>query len=421
MDAWIAGLIFVVTYAIIATDRFGKTLAALLGGLLMVLLRVLDQTEAFAAIDFNVIFLLAGMMVLASILGRTGFFQWIAIKAVKLAGGDPIRILAVLGLVCGVLSAFLPNVTTVVLVAPVTLYIAVALGVSPLPFLITEVLAANIGGTATLIGDPPNLIIGSAAGFDFVDFLINLTPAVVAIFGAFLLTVGWLFRNDLRVHAEAREAVLALDENEVITDHRSLRVALAVIGVTLLGFLVQGPLGYEAATVALLGATVLMLLVRLEPETVLREVDWSTLLFFVGLFILVGGIVNAGIVAALGEGLFKATGGNQTVATLGLLWLSGLASGIVDNIPYATTMIPVVHQLERAGLSAEPLWWSLALGADLGGNATVIGAGANVVVATLAARAGHPIGFRQFLRYGVVIVLESLIISSAYVWLRYLL
>ncbi len=420
MDAWLAGTVFLVTYAVIATDRVDRTLAALLGGLAMIVLRVVGQERAFEAVDFNVIFLLAGMMILGSILGRTGFFQWTAIRAVKLGNGEPTRILVILSVVTAILSAVLPNVTTVVLLAPVTLYVANALRVSPVPFLASEILAANIGGTATLIGDPPNLLIGSAAGYDFVAFLVNLAPAVLLIFVAFLATVRLLFRGQLTVHADVRAAVLALDENEVIPDRRALRVSLAVIGATLVGFLLQHPLGYQAATVALLGATALMILGRLDPETVMREVDWATLLFFVGLFMLVGGIVQAGIVEAMGRGLYDVVGGNQSAATLGILWLSGLVSGIVDNIPYTATMIPIVRQLEAAGLAGEPLWWALALGACLGGNATIIGAGANVVVANLAARAGHPIPFRTFLAWGMLVVFESLAISSVYVWLRYL-
>jgi Na+/H+ antiporter NhaD/arsenite permease-like protein len=359
------------------------------------------------------------MMALAGILRRTGFFQWVAIRSVKIAGGDPMRLLIVLSVVAAVLSAFLDNVTTVVLIAPVTLYIATVLRVSPLPFLISEILASNIGGTATLIGDPPNILIGSAAGLDFGAFLGNMAPPAIVAFAAFVVTVRFMFRGDIEVHADVREAVLALDEREVIADPRLLRLSMAVIGLTIGGFLIGGPLGYEPATIALLGATVLMLLARLPPEEVLREIEWPTLFFFVGLFMLVEGIVEVGIIQTLADRLFALTGGDLGVTALGLLWLSGIASAIVDNIPYTATMIPLVEQLGRSGVPAEPLWWSLALGACLGGNATIIGASANVVVANLAARAGHPIGFRTFLRYGVVVTVESLAIASVYVWLRY--
>jgi Na+/H+ antiporter NhaD/arsenite permease-like protein len=420
VDTWIAAAIFLVTYALIATDRIDKTVLALLGGLAMVIVGVIDQEEAFLAIDFNVIFLLAGMMVLAGILRRTGFFQWIAIRAVKIANGEPLRLLVVLSVVTAVLSAFLDNVTTVVLIAPVTLYIATVLRVSPLPFLISEILASNIGGTATLIGDPPNILIGSAANLDFSAFLFNMGPPALLIFGVFLIALRFLFRGELQIHAEVRDAVLALDEREVLSDRRLLIVSLTVIGLTIVGFLVHGLLGYEPATIALLGATVLILLTRLPAEEVLGEIEWTTLFFFIGLFMLVEGIVHVGLIEGLASWLFDVTSGDVAVTSIGLLWLSGVASGIIDNIPYTATMIPLVQQLGTSGIPIEPLWWSLALGACLGGNATIIGASANVVVANLAARADHPISFRLFLRYGVVVAFGSLVIASGWVWLRYL-
>lgn len=420
METVVAAIVFLATYAVIATDRIDKTIAALLGGLAMIVLKVIPQDIAFEAIDFNVIFLLAGMMVLAGILKRTGFFQWVAIRSVKIAGGEPYRLLVVLSVVAAVLSAFLDNVTTVVLIAPVTLYIATVLRVSPLPFLISEILASNIGGTATLIGDPPNILIGSAAGLDFGAFLANMGPVALIVFLAFVGTLPFLFRGELEVHAEVREAVLALDEREVIGDPHLLRLSLVVIVATLLGFLLAGPLHYEPATIALLGATVLMLLARMEPEAVLREIEWPTLFFFVGLFMLVEGIVHVGIIGSIADGLFELTAGSQEVTTVGLLWLSAIASAIIDNIPYTATAIPIVNQLAAGGMEIEPLWWALALGACLGGNATIIGASANVVVANLAARAGHPITFRAFLPYGLVVVLESLVIATVYVWFRYL-
>jgi len=420
VDVTIAALVFVVTYAVIASDRVNKTLAALFGGLLMIVLRVIDQEQAFDAVDFNVIFLLAGMMILAGILRRTGFFQWLAIRSVKVAGGDPFRLLVVLTLVTAIVSAFLDNVTTVVLLAPVTLSIAAILGVPPIPFLMAEIVASNIGGTATLIGDPPNILIGSAAGLDFGAFLANLTPVVILILLAYILTLRFLHRDALEVPDDVRQAAMALDEREVISDPVLLRRSLMVIGATLVGFVLHGPLGYEPATVALLGATVLMLITRMDPESVLREVEWPTLFFFVGLFMLVDGIVRVGIIDSLAQGLLELTAGDQGVTTLGLLWLSGVASAIVDNIPYTATMIPVIQNLGSAGLHVEPLWWALALGACLGGNATIIGASANVVVANLAGRAGHPITFRGFLPYGALVTVESLLISTGYIWLRYL-
>jgi len=421
MDVWVAAIAFLITYAVIVSDRVDKTLTALAGGLAMILLRILDQEDAFDAIDFNVIFLLAGMMILAGILRRTGFFQWLAIRSIKISDAEPFRLLIVLSVISAVLSAVLDNVTTMVLIAPVTISIASILGINPVPLLVSEILASNIGGTATLIGDPPNILIGSASGLDFAAFLANMGPVALLVFLVFLVTLRVLFGGKLRVEPEAREAALALDEAEVIADPRLLRVSVAVIGATLVGFLVHGQLGYEPATVALIGATVLMLVARMEPESVLREIEWPTLFFFVGLFMLVEGVVHVGIIDAMATRLFDLTAGDPAVTTLGLLWLSGIASAIIDNIPYTATMIPVVQGLGSAGLPIEPLWWSLALGACLGGNATIIGASANVVVANLSGRSGHPITFRGFLPYGVVVVVESLVIATVYLWLRYLL
>lgn len=420
MDIWIAGLVFVATYAVIATDRLDKTVAALLGGVLMIVLGVIDQEEAFEAIDFNVIFLLAGMMALAGVLARTGFFQWLAIRSVKAANGNPFRLLIVLAVITAVLSAFLDNVTTVVLIAPVTLYIATVLHISPVPFLVTEIGASNIGGTATLIGDPPNILIASAAGIDFLTFMTHMGPPAIVIFVVYIAAVRFLFRGVLEIHDDVRDSVLALDEREVLTDPRLLRISLAVLAATITAFLLHGLVGLEPATIALLGATVLMIVGRLDSEEVLAAVEWRTLFFFVGLFMAVEGIVHVGIIDAITEGLLSATAGDQSATTLVLLWLSGLASAIIDNIPYTATALPIVAQMGNAGLDTGPLWWALALGADLGGNATIVGASANVVVASLAARAGHPISFREYLPYGVAGTLIALPISTIYVWLRYL-
>jgi Na+/H+ antiporter NhaD/arsenite permease-like protein len=419
-DAWIAAMIFLVTYALIATERIDKTVAALAGGLLMILFGVISQEEAFDAVDLNVIFLLAGMMALANVLGRTGFFALIGIRAAKLAGGRPYLLMAMLVTITAVLSAFLDNVTTVVLLAPVTLYVASVLGVSPGPFLIALIFASNIGGAATLVGDPPNILIGSASGLDFGAFLTNLGPVVLVVFAALLVLLRLLFHGTLAVDERVRDDVMSLDESEVVSDPGTMRLSLVVIAITIAGFLVHRQLGLEAATIALLGATALLLVGRIEPGPVLREIEWPTLFFFVGLFMLVEGIVHVGFVQGAADVLVQVTGGDPTVSVIGLLWLSGIVSAIIDNIPYTATMIPLVADLGRQGIPIEPAWWALALGADLGGNATIVGASANVVVASLAVRAGHPISFFQFLRYGIVVTGVSLLISTAYLWIRYL-
>jgi Na+/H+ antiporter NhaD/arsenite permease-like protein len=303
---------------------------------------------------------------------------------------------------------------------PVIISVARRLGVSPAPYLISSILASNIGGTATLIGDPPNIMIGSAAGLGFDDFLLNLAPVIVVVFIAFALVAWLVFRRALQVPDERRELALEGAEGTAIKNRPLLIRSLLVTALTLIGFLVHGPLGIEPATVALLGATVLMIVARLDPHEALREVEWSTLFFFVGLFILVEAVVATGIVGGLADALASAAAGDEAVASIALLWFSAFASAIVDNIPYTATAIPVVERLIEDGMSAQPLWWSLALGACLGGNLTLIGASANVVVANLADRAGHPIRFLEFLRYGAVVTLVSLVISTGYVWLRYL-
>jgi Na+/H+ antiporter NhaD/arsenite permease-like protein len=420
VETWIAAAVFVAAYALIALERFDRTLIALLGGLLVVALGVIDQHEAFAAIDLNVIFLLAGMMVIASIVARTGLFDWLALRSVRLVHGRPLPLLLVLCTVTAVLSAFLDNVTTVVLIIPVTLSVARRLGVSPVPYLISQILASNIGGTATLIGDPPNILIGSAAGLDFNAFLLNLGPVSVIVFVVFLLMMPLFFRRGLQVPDEAREAALEASAESAITDRPLLVKSLAVVALTMLGFLAHQALGLEPATIALLGATVLMLIASIDPHDVLREIEWKTLFFFVGLFVLVEAVVAVGIVSGIADTLATAVGGDATVASIGLLWFSALASAIIDNIPYTATAIPIVERLIESGLPADPLWWSLALGACLGGNLTIVGASANVVVVNTAAREGHRIGFLEFMRYGALVTLMSLAISTVYVWLVYL-
>ena len=420
MDAWIAGGVFLIAYAVIATERLNRTLVALLAGLSLVAIGVIDQEEAFAAVDWNVIFLLAGMMVIAGALRQTGFFRWLGVHSVRVSQGHPLRLLIALSLTTAVLSAFLDNVTTVVLMTPVVLSIARSLGISPAPYLISMILASNIGGTATLIGDPPNILIGSAAGLDFMDFLINLAPVIVVIFGAFLVAMVIIFRGTLQVPSERREAALEALEDAMITDRPLLVRTLIILGVTLVGFLAHGVLGVEVATVALLGATALLLISGIDPDEALRDVEWVTLFFFVGLFILVEAVVQTGIVSGIADSIVEATGGQPVATTMALLWFSAIASALIDNIPFTATAIPVVQHLIDAGLPADGLWWSLALGACLGGNLTIVGASANVVVANLAERGGHPIRFGQFIRYGAVVTLGSLAISSGYVWLRYL-
>jgi len=414
-------VVFAATYVVIATEWTHKTIAAMAGGTAMVLLGIVSQEEAFEHIDFNVIFLLAGMMIIAGIIRKTGVFGWLAVRAARFAGGDGYRILVVMSVVTAVASAFLDNVTTVVLVGPITLFLAARLGLSPFPLIVSEILASNIGGAATLIGDPPNILIASAADLDFAMFLVNMAPLAAFLLCVYLVAARWIFRGQLDVDPELRDALLALDEREMISDRPLLLRAGIVLAATLVGFLVHGPLGYEPATVALTGAIVMMLVAREDPHDVLREVEWPTLFFFIGLFMLIAGVLEIGLLEAVAEAITELTNGALASTSILLLWLSAVLSGVVDNIPYTATMLPVVGQLAGSGHERDALWWSLAIGADLGGNATLIGASANVILAAMADREGHPIRFVTFLRYGLPVTFGSILISTAYVWVRYLL
>jgi Na+/H+ antiporter NhaD/arsenite permease-like protein len=388
--------------------------------LLVVVLGVIDQHEAFLAIDLNVIFLLVGLMIIAGILARTGLFEWIAVRCVVLARGRPAVLLVLLATATAVTSAFFDNVTTVVLTVPIVLVVARRLEVTPVPYLITIVFASNIGGTATLIGDPPNIMIGSAAGLDFNDFMLNLAPVSVLIYAVTAVIMYFIFKGRLKVPEERREAAVEASEAATITNRPLLIKSLIVTALTLVGFLLHQALGLEAATIALLGATILLIVSRIDPHEALRDVEWRTLFFFVGLFVLVEAVVQVGIIDAIADQFADRTAGDLTLASLSLLWMSAGLSAFIDNIPYTATAIPVVHNLVDTGLSPTPLWWALALGACLGGNLTIVGASANVVVANMSMREGYPIRFLEFLRYGLVVTLVSLLIATAYVWVRYL-
>ena len=420
MDTWITAAVFVVVYGLIVIDRWDRTLLAMIGGLLVVLLGILDQQQAFAAVDLNVIFLLVGMMVIAAVLAKTGFFDWLAIRSVRLSDGHPIRLLLILSLVTAIVSAFIDNVTTVVLMTPITLSVAKRLEISSKPYLIALIFASNIGGTATLIGDPPNILIGSAAGLGFDAFLTNLAPVVALVFIVFCGIMWLSFRTHLRVPDERRLAAVERTEENTIKDRGLLVRALIVTGATIVGFLLHSVLGIQPATVALLGAAVLMLVGGLDVHRTLKEVEWSTLFFFVGLFILVEALIKVGIIGSIADELARLTAGQAAVATLGTLWFSAAVSAVVDNIPYTATAIPIVERLGAGGIPIEPLWWALALGACLGGNLTIVGASANVVVANISDRAGEPIRFVEFVKYGTAVVVASLVICTAYLWVRYL-
>jgi Na+/H+ antiporter NhaD/arsenite permease-like protein len=416
--------VFVIVLAFIAFELAHRTVLALLGAVIIVAFGVLGQEKAASEfVDWNTIGLLAGMMVIVVILERTGVFEYLAIKSAQWGKAKPGRILILLSLVTAFLSAFLDNVTTVILMVPVTFLIADALETSPMPFLLTQVMASNVGGAATLIGDPPNILIGSAADLTFIDFVVNLTPVVLLTAPAVLGVLYLMFRRELSGSKDASEVIAGMDAAASIRDRVLLRKSLIVLGFVVLAFFFHGALHLEAATIALLGAAALMLYARSDVEGVLREVEWPTLLFFVGLFVLVGGLEVTGFVGGIAELLTGVAGGATATTAVVVIWGSGIASGIVDNIPFTATMIPVIRDMAEAeGLSeaqTRPLWWALALGADFGGNFTLIGASANVVVAGMSERAGHRISFVKFMLYGIPVTLVSLVIATAYVVLRY--
>ena len=424
--AWIAVAVFAIAYVLIATEVIHRVKVALGGAVIMLLIGATNAEEAFysreAGIDWDVIFLLLGMMLIVGVLKRTGIFEYVAIWSAKRAKGKPFRVMTILVIVTAVASAALDNVTTVLLIAPVTFLVCDRLGVPVIPFLIAEAMASNIGGTATLVGDPPNIIIASRADLSYVDFLVNLAPLVVLLMVVFIGLCRVLFRKAF-TYDEARVArVMALDEREAIRDRRLLTVSLVVLAAVTIAFVLHTVLHIEPSVVAMVGGLVLLAASRLDAEDVARDVEWATLLFFAGLFIMVGALVNTGAIEQLSKAAASAAEGRLAWASVALLWGSAVISAIVDNIPYVATASPVVADLvaaEGGGTQAQSLWWSLALGADLGGNATAVGASANVVVLGLAEKAGHRISFWEFTKYGLVVAFVTIALAMPYVLLRY--
>ena len=427
MSAVLAVAVFVVVYALIATERVPRVVAALAGVAAVFALGITGADEAFysheTGIDWNVIFLLLGMMLVVAGLSRTGLFEFLAIWSAKRTHGRPYALLVLLATMTAVASAVLDNVTTVLLVAPVTLLVCDRLRLDPIPYLIAEVLASNIGGTATLVGDPPNIIIGSRADLSFMDFVVNLGPIVVIVMVAFLALSRWVFRGAFTFDPEAAASVADLDERQAITNPRQLVRGLVILGLVLVGFVLQRQLGIDPSIVALLGGGAMMLAIPGSTEDYIKQVEWETLVFFMALFVLVGALVEVGAIDSVATALADAVEGSATAASFGILGGSAVLSAIVDNIPYVAAMTPVVDQLATSDPALNPdnaLWWSLALGADLGGNATAIGASANVVVIGIAKRYGHPISFWTFTRYGLLVTVVSVALCVPYLWLRYL-
>ena len=426
----ISGLILLIAYIFIALEKIPKVTVALIGGGLTILLGLVSQSKLFNGelnphyfvnfVDFNVIFLLVSMMILVLIATKSGVFTWIANELLKLTKGSPVKILFALGLFTAIVSAFLDNVTTVILVMPITFAIAKQLEINPIPILITEVFCSNIGGTSTLIGDPPNIIIGSAAGFSFMDFVVELAPVIAIILLIILGYLAFVFKKDLVTTEENMKKVAEIDNSKTITDKVHMIRSMTVLGLVILGFMLHDITHIDTYVVAMIGASILLLFEK--PTEILEKVEWNTIFFFIGLFIIIGGLEASGGIKLMAEWLLKVTNGSQEATSMMILWGSGIISGIIDNIPYTATMSPMLVEIQKT-MGADytyPLWWALSLGACLGGNMTIIGAAANVIVSENSAKEGHPIGFMQFMKYGVPVVAISLIISSVYVYFKYL-
>jgi Na+/H+ antiporter NhaD/arsenite permease-like protein len=417
-----SGTIFITAYVLIIIDKMDRAVVALSGASLMVLLRIINQEKAFEEIDFNTIALLISMMVIVMITKRSGLFEYLAIKTVKLAKGEPVKILILLSIITGILSGLLDNVTTILLIVPLTINIAKDLHLNPIPFIISEIFASNVGGTATLVGDPPNIMIGSSVGLSFLDFIKNNGPIILPMLFLTTYIFVLVYRKKLHAKQENKDKVLKMNEYEAISDSRLLTKCLAVLALTTIGFVLHGTLHLESATIAISGAVVLLLISGLKPEKILKEVEWKTIFFFAGLFIIVGGIQESGIIEILAQGVLDLTHGNLILTTMAILWVSAIASAFIDNIPFVATMIPLIKDMGvLSGMNLTPVWWALSLGACLGGNGTIIGASANVIAIGMAEDYGHKITFGKYFRTAFPVMLLTIGISSIYLLVLYLL
>lgn len=429
---WVSTVLFVITYAAIISDRVNRAVVAGLGAVLMIMLGVLSQQDAVQGVDFNTLGLLTGMMIIVSVTRSSGVFQYVAIWSAKKVKADPWGILLMLAIITAVFSALLDNVTTVLLIAPVTLLITAELEQDPYPYLFAEIMASNIGGAATLIGDPPNIMIGSAVGLSFNDFLLNMAPIMPVILAVSMIIIYVIWGRGLKATLKARARIMSLNEKEAITDKALLKKSGVVLGLVIGGFLFAHPLGLEPATIAMGGAALLLLLANFDHsagtqskqvQKTFGEVEWITIFFFIGLFIVVHGIERAGVLEYLANEMVQFTRGDMALTAMMVLWMSAILSTIVDNIPFVATMIPLIKSMAPTLGGADqlmPLWWSLAMGACLGGNGSLIGASANLIVAGAADRAGHHISFLRFLLLAFPLMLISVAIASVYVYLRYL-
>lgn len=418
---WAIG-IFLLTYALIISEKIHRTIIAMIGAVLMIILGIVNQETAIHHIDFNTLGLLIGMMIIVNTMAETGLFNYIGIWTAKKAKGKPITILCFLMIITAAGSAFLDNVTTIILMVPIAFSVTRKLEIKAFPYVFSMIIASNIGGTATLIGDPPNIMIGSAAkDLTFLSFITNLTPVVILIMAAIIPLIVIIFKKGMTTSRKNQEAIMNMKLDGLITDPRLMTKSLIVLALTLLGFFLHQAFHLESATVALSGAFVLLLLSGEQVmERAFRSVEWPTIFFFIGLFVLVGGLVETGTIKQLAERAVDLTGGDPLLSSMLILWLSALASAFLDNIPFVATMIPMIQDMGNMGIThLEPLWWSLSLGACLGGNGSLIGASANLIAAGMSAKENEPITFVKFLKYGFPFMLLSIVISSVYILLRY--
>ena len=421
----IAIVIFVAAYALIISEKVHRTIVGLGGAMLMILFGILTQDQAIGHVDFNTLGLLMGMMIIVNITSETGLFNYLAIWAAKKVKAKPIALLVALSAITMICSALLDNVTTVLLTVPITFSITSQLKVDVKPFLISQILASNIGGTATLIGDPPNIMIGSAVGLNFMDFIFNLTAICILIFIVTEILLIVIYRRGLHTTDDLRDKVMHLKEKSQISNPRLLKKCLFVLFITISMFVLHGQLHMQTATAALTGAALLLFISYAQDEamiaTVLSKIEWLAIFFFAGLFILVGALVETGVISMLAQEAMKLTNGSLNATAMLILWMSAIASAFIDNIPFVATLIPLIQDMGRMGMTnLAPLWWALSLGACLGGNGTLIGASANVVVASMAAQRGQQISFIRFMMIAFPLMLLSIVISSVYIWLRYL-
>ncbi len=435
MKAFLSIAIFVASYCFIASEKVNKTIVAVLGASCVLLLGLVSFEDAVAAIDFNVIFLLVGMMTSVYILSKTGFFEWIAVGIAKYAKGDPWLIMLFLLTATAVISAFLDNVTTIIMLVPVTILIMQLLEISPIPFVIMEAIVSNIGGTSTLIGDPPNIIIGSQANLSFNSFLINLGPVVLIVFAVFMGTIYILFRKKFHVPPEIRERVKGAIPGLAIVDKQNMIRSLMVFGLIFLGFFTHSLLGVKPGIIALGGSMLMLLVCRAESDDTLMRVEWGVIFLFIGMFMMIAALEANGVMVWLGYNIIHFAGENLFLVCIVVLWGSALFSSILDNIPFVITMVPLVRQFvvyfsQASGIVdpvviqleiAQPLWWSLALGACLGGNGSLIGASANIVMARISEKNNYPISFMKFFKYGFGFMVQSMVICTLYIWVKYFL